>query len=88
MAAGCIQAAVSRGLRVPHDLAIVGYDDRYLAEALTPPLTSFAYPLNQMGQKAAHLLINRLLRRKARSVPSVTVAGNLVIRASCGAVSS
>jgi len=88
MAAGCIQAAVSRGLRVPLDLALVGYDDRYLAEALSPPLTSFAYPLNQMGQKAAHLLINRLLRRKARLVPSVTVAGNLVIRASCGAMSA
>lgn len=87
MAAGCIQAATSRGLRVPHDLAIVGYDDRYVAEALTPPLTSYAYPLNQMGQKAAHLLINRLLQRKARSVPSVTLAGNLVIRASCGAMS-
>jgi DNA-binding LacI/PurR family transcriptional regulator len=87
MAAGCIQVAVSRGLRVPHDLALVGYDDRYLTEALTPPLTSLAYPLNQIGQKAAHLLIDRLLRRKTRSVPSMTVAGHLVIRASCGAVS-
>lgn len=88
MAAGCIQAATNRGLRIPHDLAIVGYDDRYLSEALFPPLTSFAYPLNQMGQKATHLLIDRLLRRETRLVPSISVAGRLVIRASCGAVSS
>jgi LacI family transcriptional regulator len=88
MAAGCIQAAVSRGLRVPQDLALVGYDDRYLAEALSPPLSSFAYPLNQMGQKATHLLIERLLRRKANLVPSINVAGRMVVRASCGAMSS
>jgi LacI family transcriptional regulator len=88
MAAGCIQAAVSRGLRVPQDLALVGYDDRYLAEALSPPLSSFAYPLNQMGQKATHLLIERLLRRKASLVPSINVAGRMVVRASCGATSS
>lgn len=88
MAAGCIQAAVCRGLKVPQDLALVGYDDRYLAEALSPPLTSFAYPLNQMGQKAAHLLIDRLLRKKARVVPSINVAGRMVMRMSCGAISS
>lgn len=85
MAAGSIQAANSRGLRVPRDLALVGYDDRYLAEALSPPLTSYAYPLSQIGLKAAHLLIERLLRRKTRSVPSMKIAGHLVIRASCGA---
>jgi DNA-binding LacI/PurR family transcriptional regulator len=88
MAAGCIQAASSRGLKVPQDVALVGYDDRYLAEALSPPLTSFAYPLSKIGQKAAHLLIDRLLRRKTRSVPSMNVVGHLVIRASCGAVSN
>lgn len=88
MAAGCIQAAASRGLQVPQDLALVGYDDRYLADALSPPLTSFAYPLNLMGQKATHLLIDRLLRRNARFVPSMNVAGRMVVRASCGARSA
>jgi len=85
MAAGSIQAAAKRGLRIPQDLALVGYDDRHLAEALSPPLTSFAHPLDQIGQKAAHLLIDRLLRRSARTVPSMNVAGTLVIRESCGA---
>lgn len=88
MAAGCIQAAATRGLQVPRDLALVGYDDRYLADALSPPLTSYAYPLNLMGQKATHLLIDRLLRRKARFVPSMKVAGRMIIRASCGARAS
>jgi LacI family transcriptional regulator len=87
MAAGSIQVAATRGLRIPQDLALVGIDDRQLAQALTPPLTSFAHPLNMLGQKAAQLLINRLLRHNVRHVPSISVAGQLVIRESCGALS-
>ena len=84
MAAGSIQAAAQCGLRIPEDFALVGYDDRHLAEALSPPLTSFAHPLDQMGQKAAQLLNDRLLQKNARTVPSMDVAGGLVIRESCG----
>ena len=85
MAAGTIQVAAARGLRIPHDLALVGYDDRQFAQALCPPLTSFAHPLHMIGQKAAQLLINRLLQHNARHVPSISVSGRLVIRESCGA---
>jgi LacI family transcriptional regulator len=87
MAVGSIKAAAPRGLLIPQDIALVGYDDRYLNEAISPPLTSFAIPLNQMGQKAAHLMIDGLLRKNTRRVPSINVAGNLVVRASCGALS-
>ncbi len=86
MAAGTIQAASARGLRIPQDLALVSYDDRQFAQALCPPLTSFAHPLHLIGQKSAQLLINRLLRHNTRYVPSISVAGRLVIRQSCGAL--
>lgn len=85
MAAGCIQALAQRNLRVPGDIAVVGYDDRHLAQALLPPLTSYAISLNQIGQKAATLLIDRLLKDGIRQVPSMTIAGSLVVRTSCGA---
>lgn len=85
MAAGSIQAAAGRGLHIPHDIALVGYDDRYLSEALLPPLSSFSIPLHAIGQKAAYLLIDQLLSEDARHVPSTSVDGSLVIRASCGA---
>jgi LacI family transcriptional regulator len=88
MAVGSIKAATPRGLRIPQDIALVGFDDRYLNEAISPPLTSFAIPLNQMGQKAAHLMIDGLLRKNTRRVPSINVAGNLVVRDSCGALST
>jgi DNA-binding LacI/PurR family transcriptional regulator len=87
MAAGCIQVATERGLRIPQDLALVGYDDRQLAQALCPPLTSFAHPLHMIGQKAAHLLIDRLLKHNVHHAPSIRIPGRLVIRDSCGAKS-
>jgi LacI family transcriptional regulator len=87
MAAGSIQVAFRRGMHIPQDLALVGYDDRQFAQALYPPLTSFAHPLHSLGQKAAQLLINRLLRHKnTRYVPSISVPGQLVVRESCGAM--
>jgi LacI family transcriptional regulator len=86
MAAGSIQAAAQRGLRIPQDIALIGYDDRYLSEALLPPLTSYAIPLNQIGQKAASLLINRLLKKNATRIPSTSLAGQVIVRSSCGAL--
>ncbi len=86
MASGSIHAAMQRGLRVPHDLALVGYDDRRFARLLYPALTSFAIPLNVMGQKAAHLLIDQLLPETTRFAPSIAVPGSLEVRASCGAL--
>jgi LacI family transcriptional regulator len=86
MAAGAIQVAAARGLRIPHDLALAGYDDRQFAQALCPPLTSFAHPLHVIGQKSAQLLINRLLQHNTRHVPSISVPGRLMVRQSCGAL--
>ncbi len=84
MAAGAIHVAMRRGRRVPQDLALVGYDDRRFARLLYPSLTSFALPLNMMGQKAAHLLIDGLLTQDQTTVPSIAVPGIMAIRASCG----
>jgi DNA-binding LacI/PurR family transcriptional regulator len=84
MAAGSIQAIVNRGLRIPEDVACVGYDDRYLTEALLPPLTSFAIPLDQIGQRAACLLVDDLLGKPTKYAASIRLQGRLAIRASCG----
>jgi DNA-binding LacI/PurR family transcriptional regulator len=84
IAASSIQAIVSRGLRIPEDVACVGYDDRHLTEALLPPLTSFAIPLDQIGQRAACLLVDDLLGKTTRYAASICLQGRLVIRASCG----
>ena len=52
-----LQEFVSRGLRVPDDMAIVGYDDIAFAAAAAIPLSSVRQPRNQLGRRAAELLI-------------------------------
>jgi LacI family transcriptional regulator len=56
MAFGALHAARDRGLRVPDDLAVIGFDDIPLAEELTPFLTTIRAPLDAMGVRAARLL--------------------------------
>jgi LacI family transcriptional regulator len=58
VALGLLQQCVTLGLRVPDDLAIVGYDDIDFAAAATVPLTSVRQPRLQLGETAADLLID------------------------------
>jgi LacI family transcriptional regulator len=58
LALGPLQQCVSLGLRVPDDLAIVGYDDIDFAAAAAVPLTSIRQPRFLFGKGAAELLLN------------------------------
>lgn len=79
-AMGAIQAA---GLRIPEDVAIVGFDDIFLAAHLCPPLTTVRVPAYGLGWTAADMLIN--LIEGEEDISSVTLETELVIRESCGA---
>ncbi|WP_447008568.1 LacI family DNA-binding transcriptional regulator [Saccharothrix isguenensis] len=57
LALGLLQQAVRLGLRVPEDLAIVGYDDIEFAAAAAVPLTSVAQPRQLLGRTAAELML-------------------------------
>jgi LacI family transcriptional regulator len=63
MAIGALSAAQGAGLRVPQDLAIVGFDDIALAAHTSPPLTTVAQPKAELGQLAARMLIERITQR-------------------------
>jgi DNA-binding LacI/PurR family transcriptional regulator len=56
LAAGAIAAARERGLDVPGDLSVVGFDDSALARQTDPPLTTIAQPQQRKGADAARLL--------------------------------
>jgi LacI family transcriptional regulator len=84
MAAGAIDAARERGLVLPGDLALVGFDARELSRYLRPALTTVTRPTYDLGRTAASLLVEQAMR--LRSGPAtVAVRGRLVYRASCGA---
>lgn len=60
MAAGIVQEAVRRGISVPDDLSVAGYDDTPIARMLTPRLTTISQPVRAMGRRAAEMLFEIL----------------------------
>ena len=81
LAIGVIRAARARGLRVPEDVSVVGFDDVELATIVTPALTTVRQPLAEMGRTAVSLLM-RLLERKRFETLHVDLATRLVVRES------
>ncbi len=60
MAVGAYLALYEAGLRVPQDIAVVGYDDIELAQYMTPPLTTIHQPKDELGELAIDVLIHRI----------------------------
>jgi len=83
IAMGAMSAIHSAGLRIPEDVAIVGFDDIFLAAQAHPPLTTVRVPAYGLGWTAAEVLIG--LIEGEEEVSSVTLETELVIRESCGA---
>jgi LacI family transcriptional regulator len=85
MAIGTIRAARARGLRVPEDLSVVGFDDLDEADIVTPALTTIRQPLAEMGRIAVSLLV-RLLDNQRLEALHVELATRLVVRDSTAPV--
>jgi LacI family transcriptional regulator len=83
MAAGAIDAARAQGLRLPDDLALVGFDAREMSRYLRPALTTVTRPTYELGRTAASLLVERVMKLRS-GTSTVSVRGRLVYRASCG----
>jgi len=79
IAIGAIQAARARGLRVPEDLSVVGFDDVEHATIVTPALTTVRQPLAEMGRTGVSLLM-RLLEGQRFETLHVELATRLVVR--------
>ncbi|RUT31588.1 LacI family transcriptional regulator [Paenibacillus zeisoli] len=60
MAIGVLSVAARRGIRVPDELSVIGYDNVELAEMVVPPLTTVNQPLNEMGSNACEKLIDMI----------------------------
>ena len=79
MAMGVIETAKRRGLRVPVDLSVVGFDDIRFARCTDPPLTTIAQPMRAIGEGTVRLLLEIL---RGRTPESVTLPHTLIIRSS------
>src|SRR6266545_74117 len=79
MAVGVLRAARARGIRVPEDLSVVGFDDSEQAAIVTPALTTVRQPLAEMGRMAVSLLL-RLLENQRLEALGVELGTKLVVR--------
>jgi DNA-binding LacI/PurR family transcriptional regulator len=85
-ARGAYKAAMDRGLRIPDDLSVAGFNDTEAA-ALHPPLTSVHVFTDEVGKQLAELLLKSIARPDI-PVRSITLPTQLVKRESCAAVPS
>jgi len=60
MAAGVYHVAFLRGIRIPEDLSVIGFDDTPLAARMWPPLTTVRWPIRDMGRLAAELVLDQI----------------------------
>lgn len=81
MTLGALDAIRERGLKIPDDISIIGFDDMPWANLLQPPLTAIAQPTYELGQRAAELLLGRLKERD-KPVTHEHLETRLIVRGS------
>lgn len=82
MTVGALEEIAARGLKIPRDIAIVGFDELPLASVFNPPLTLVRQPAYEVGKCAAELLLKRL-EDGNRPATSLKLLPELVVRKSC-----
>jgi LacI family transcriptional regulator len=85
-AIGAMSAASQAGLNVPADIAFVGAGNIHYGDMLRVPLTTVSWSKAEMGQAAASLLLQLIDAKKTRRYRTITVAPELIVRQSCGAL--
>ncbi len=81
-ATGVYRALYAKGLKVPQDVSVIGFDDVPIAERMSPPLTTVRQPLREMGRTAAQMLLRMIIGENLEN-KRVELATSLVIRESC-----
>jgi LacI family transcriptional regulator len=84
MAIGALRAIHERGLVVPRDVALVGYDDIEYAAHTIPPLTTVSVAKEEMGRLAVRRAIAQMEQGDRHVFTTTVVAHTLIIRVSCG----
>lgn len=82
-AAVCMQQLKEAGIKVPQDIAIVGFNNDVISKLVAPKLTTINYPGREVGEVAARNLVNHLTgTAKMESTYTITLRSDLIIRAS------
>jgi LacI family transcriptional regulator len=87
MAIGVLSALGERGLRVPGDVAVAGFDDIPMARYMNPPLSSVHVEIAALGAEATRMLLDRVEHKTDGRPKQKTLPTRLVVRSSCGGAS-
>jgi DNA-binding LacI/PurR family transcriptional regulator/serine phosphatase RsbU (regulator of sigma subunit) len=82
MALGAMEALQARGIEVPGQVGVAGFDDMEEGRFATPPLTTVKQPIDESARRAAQLVVS--LVRNERAAARVTLETQVVLRESCG----
>jgi LacI family transcriptional regulator/LacI family repressor for deo operon, udp, cdd, tsx, nupC, and nupG len=83
MTLGCFEELHEQNIKIPDEIAIIGFDDMPWSIALSPPLTAVKQPGYELGMNAAELLLKRL-NHPDRNSMNMVLNSELIIRKSCG----
>src|SRR4029077_19392293 len=87
LAFGCIRAAIEKGIRIPDDLSIIGFDNVEMSQITSPPLTTIDQPKYEIGKAAIEMLLNMMAKDGIREPEQRVIGVRLVERKSCARVS-
>jgi len=82
MAIGAISVLTQRGLTIPHDIAVTGFDDIDVAAFTAPPLTTLRQPRRAMGIQAMRILRNLINQQQEQQPHATVLLGDLIVRGS------
>jgi LacI family transcriptional regulator len=82
MAIGAYRAIKERGLKIPEDISVIGFDNSYISQYMSPPLTSVNVSLPETAKCSIDLLLESINSKKIKSVPK-TVNVEIIKRNSC-----
>ena len=83
IARGAYKAVKNRGIRMPEDLSLIGFDDIETSSHLEVALTSISQPIDKMGQMAVEILVERSEKKDSKELQKIVLEPKLVIRESC-----
>lgn len=83
MAIGCYDYIKNINLQIPQDIGVVGFDDVFVSQYLNPPLTTVRVNIEEVGKKAAELLLKKIQSNNGVSSSVINIPTDLVIRESC-----
>jgi DNA-binding LacI/PurR family transcriptional regulator len=85
MALGAYEAAKALNIKIPQDIAIVGFDDIYLSKLLNPRLTTVHVPISELGAKAVNYLLRMISGEvNPKQAYKEVLPTDLIIGGSCG----